>query len=129
MPKIKAIQFFKAVSPLSRALADSTHQLREISFVVARLETDTGVTGEGYLLAFHYSPRAIAGALRDLRPLALGFEVSETGRFIREAEKEQEVLRAGGRSSLGAGGAERGHVGRLGQNPRPAGLAALRRLP
>jgi L-alanine-DL-glutamate epimerase-like enolase superfamily enzyme len=92
MPKIKAVHFFKAVSPLSRPLADSTHQLREISFLVARLETDTGVTGEGYLLAFQYSPQAIAGALRDLRPLALGFDVSETGRFIREAEKEQEYF-------------------------------------
>jgi L-alanine-DL-glutamate epimerase-like enolase superfamily enzyme len=92
VPKIKAIHFFKAVSPLSRPLADSTHQLSEISFLVARLVTDTGVTGEGYLLAFHYSPQAMAGALRDLRPLALGFEVSETGRFIREAEKEQEYF-------------------------------------
>ncbi len=96
MPKIKHVHFFKALSPVSQPIADSTHSISEISFLVTRLELDNGVTGEAYLLAFHYSPQAIAGALRDIRELALGFEVSETGRFIHEFEKASEYFgRAG----------------------------------
>jgi len=96
MPKIKAVNFFRAVSPISRPIADSTHSISEIAFIVTRIELDNGVTGDAYLLAFHYSPQAIAGALRDIRDLALGFEVSETGKFIHEFEKESEYFgRAG----------------------------------
>lgn len=96
MPRIQSITFFRAVSPVSRPIADSTHSLSEIAFLVTRLALDNGVVGEAYLLAFHYSPEAIAGALRDIRPLALGWEVSETGRFLAEYEKESEYFgRAG----------------------------------
>lgn len=92
MPKIKSVQFFKAVSPLSQPIADSTHSISEISFIVTRITLDNGITGDAYLLSFHYSPQAIVGALRDMRPLAIGFEVSETGQFIREYEKESEYF-------------------------------------
>lgn len=96
MPKIKQVQFFKAVSPISRPIADSTHTISEIAFIVTRITLDNGVTGDAYLLSFHYSPQAIVGALKDIRELALGFEVSATGQFIHEFEKESEYFgRAG----------------------------------
>lgn len=90
--KIRRVEFFKAVSPLSRPIADSTHQISEIAFIVTRIALDSGVTGEAYLLAFHYSPRAIAGALRDLEPMALGWDVSKTAEFIKHYEKESEYF-------------------------------------
>src|SRR5262249_51417486 len=96
MPKIKSVQFFRALSPLSRPIADSTHEISEIAFIVARIQTDTGVTGEGYLLAFHYSPRAISGALRDVGEFARGWEVSETGRFAMEWNRVSEYFGHGG---------------------------------
>src|SRR5262245_20586473 len=104
MPKIKAANFFKAVSPLSRPIADGTHSISEIAFIVTRLELDNGVTGDANLLAFHYSPNAITGSLKDIRQLALGWEVSETGAFIREFEKESEYFGHAGinRWSLGS---------------------------
>ncbi|MBE7540373.1 MAG: mandelate racemase/muconate lactonizing enzyme family protein [Opitutaceae bacterium] len=92
MPKIKKLHFFRAVSPLSRPLADSTHQLKEIGFIILKLETDTGVTGESYLLSFNYSPFAIAGALEDIRAMAEGWEISATGEFIRHFERESEYF-------------------------------------
>lgn len=94
MPKeiIKRVNFFKAVSPLSRPLADSTHELREIAFLVTRIQTSSGITGDAYLLSFHYSPNAIAGALRDIRPLAEGFPVHETARLTAQWEKESEYF-------------------------------------
>ena len=62
MPKIKRVSYFKAVSQYSQPIADSTHQISEIAFIVTRIELESGVTGDGYLLAFHYSPQAILGA-------------------------------------------------------------------
>src|SRR6187402_3594277 len=92
MPKIKRISFFRAVSPLSQTIADSTHQIPEIAFIVTRIELDNAITGDGHLLAFHYSPQAILGALRDAAPVALGMEVSETGAFITKHENESEYF-------------------------------------
>ncbi len=90
--KIRSIQFFRAVSPLSRPIADSTHSIPEIAFIVTRITLDSGVTGEAYLLAFHYSQQAIAGALRDIAPMAIGWEVNQTGAFIKHYEKESEYF-------------------------------------
>jgi len=80
---VKAVRFFRARSPLPRPIADATHALEEIAFVVTRLELANGEYGESYLLAFHYSPAAIAGALRDAVPQVVGREVSATGEFLR----------------------------------------------
>ena len=38
MPVIRDLQFLEALSPLSRPIADSTHQIEQIAFLVARLE-------------------------------------------------------------------------------------------
>lgn len=92
MPTIQEIHFFKAVSPLSRPIADSTHTIEEIAFIVTRIILDTGVSGDAYLLSFAYSPEAIIGALCDIRRFALGWEVAETGRFIAEYEKTSEYF-------------------------------------
>jgi L-alanine-DL-glutamate epimerase-like enolase superfamily enzyme len=94
---IKVVRFFRAVSPLSRPIADATHALKEIAFVVTRVELAGGEYGESYLLAFHYSPEAIAGALRDAAPLAAGREVADTGGFIRDHDAATEYF---GRSGI-----------------------------
>lgn len=90
--KIRAIHFFEALSPASRPIADATHVIDKISFLITRVELESGVFGESNLLAFHYSPQAIVGALRDLAPMAIGFPVNDTGRFIREALVETEYF-------------------------------------
>lgn len=78
---IKELHFFSARSPLSRLIADATHRISEINFVVARLVLEDGTIGEGYLLAFHFNPAAIRGALADVRELTVGREVFETKAF------------------------------------------------
>ena len=92
MPTIKRISFFKAVSKLSRTIADSTHDIPEIAFIVTRIELDNGTTGDGHLLAFHYSREAILGALKDIAPMALGQEVNATGELLALHEKETEYF-------------------------------------
>jgi len=89
---IQRITYFRAVSKLSRPIADSTHQIPEIAFIVTRIELDDGTTGEGHLLAFHYSPEAMLGALRDIAPMALGHEVSATGELLARHERESEYF-------------------------------------
>lgn len=103
MSAIKRISCFKAVSKLSRPIADSTHQIPEIAFIVTRIELDSGVTGDGHLLAFHYSPEAILGALKDIAPMALGREVSGTGEFLAHHEKESEYFGNAGLHRWAAG--------------------------
>ncbi len=103
MSAIQRIFCFKAVSKLSRPIADSTHQIPEIAFIVTRIELDSGVTGDGHLLAFHYSPEAILGALKDIAPMALGREVSATGEFLAHHEKESEYFGNAGLHRWAAG--------------------------
>ncbi|MDY6321406.1 MAG: mandelate racemase/muconate lactonizing enzyme family protein [Succinivibrio sp.] len=96
--KIKNISIFRAVSTLSRPIADSTHQLKEIAFYVVEAEDESGCSGQGYLLAFHYSRNAIEGALKDLRAFVLerGYEAHETLRIRQDWEAESEYFGKGG---------------------------------
>ena len=51
---IKDIRIFRAISERSQPIADATHEISEIAFYVLEVETKSGVTGQGYLLSFHY---------------------------------------------------------------------------
>ena len=90
--RIKELSFFAAESPLSQPIADATHQISAIKFIVARLITEGGVVGDGYLLAFHFNPSAIRGALADVRGLAIGHDVNDTRGFDRHCDKEFEYF-------------------------------------
>lgn len=102
--RIREISFFRAVSPLSRPIADSTHAIAQVGFIVARVFTESGIVGESYLLAFHYSPNGILGALRDARDLALGWDCARRVEFIAEWDRESEYFGNSGinRWALGA---------------------------
>ncbi len=78
--KIKSYKIYKAKATLKKPIADATHALHEISFLVLRLQLENGIVGESYLLSFQYSPNAIIGALKDVLPTVIGFEANETGR-------------------------------------------------
>jgi L-alanine-DL-glutamate epimerase-like enolase superfamily enzyme len=90
--KIRKISLYKAVSNLSQPIADSTHQIPEIGFIVTRIKTENGTVGEAYLLCFHYSPNAILGALKDIAEMAIGWDASGTKEFISYYEKESEYF-------------------------------------
>lgn len=91
---IREVNLYRAVSPLTKPIADSTHTISRIAFYVAEVITESGVKGQGYVLAFHYSPHAMEGALRDVRDFVLGndFQVSETLRFNRLWRQESEYF-------------------------------------
>ena len=82
--KIQTYKLYKAKAKLKKPIADATHTLSEISFLVLRLQLENGVIGESYLLSFQYSPQAIQGALRDLLPVVKGYYVNETGKVYEK---------------------------------------------
>ena len=92
MTKIKKMNIYRAVSPLSKPIADSTHQIPEIAFLIAEVVLENGIKGQGNLLAFHYSPQAIAGAMKDIQNFVVGYETYEMGRFLKDYAQESEYF-------------------------------------
>lgn len=90
--RIKQIELFSAKSVLEKPIADATHTLTEISFIVARIHTEGGITGEGYLLSFQYSPQAILGALTDQRERLIGEEVFNTTKVFSQLDHDNEYF-------------------------------------
>lgn len=91
---IKEINIYRAVSKLSRPIADSTHSISEIAFYVVEVISHSGTRGQGYLLSFHYSPHAIRGALLDLRDFVLAgdYRINETVRIRQDWEAQSEYF-------------------------------------
>ncbi len=92
MNKIKSFTVHRAESILEKPIADSTHVLTEISFIVLRIETDNGQQGESHLLSFQYSPNAIAGALKDHGEMVLGMDVFDTGMTLKLFQEANEYF-------------------------------------
>lgn len=90
--QIKTYQLYKVNAELSKPIADATHTLHEISFLVLRLQLASGVIGESYLLSFQYSPNAIRGAMKDILPLVMGYEVYETGKVNLQVSRHSEYF-------------------------------------
>lgn len=90
--KIKDVNFFRATSKLSKPIADATHDISEIAFLIAEITLENGIVGQGYVLTFHYSPRAIVGALHDLKDLLIGCHANETVKFRQAIENEHEYF-------------------------------------
>lgn len=78
MHSIKSYAVFTAKAKLEKPIADATHTLTEISFIVLRIRLKNGVIGESYLLSFQYNTQAIIGALKDAGELLIGEEVYDT---------------------------------------------------
>ena len=76
--KIENFELFTAKAKLNKPIADATHTLTEISFIVVRIYTKSGTMGEAYLLSFQYSPQAIIGALKDQGQYLIGEDVCNT---------------------------------------------------
>jgi len=89
---VTEVDFYHALSPLSMNIADSTHHISKIAFIVTRIRLNNGTIGESYLLSFHYSPNAIAGALKDVKEHVIDYDVSQTGQFLRQIESETEYF-------------------------------------
>ncbi len=91
---IKDIYIYAAKSRLSRPIADSTHDINEIKFYILEVVTAGGIVGQAYLLAFHYSPRAIEGALADIKEFILSgnYAVNQTVKLKQDYEREAEYF-------------------------------------
>lgn len=90
--KIKNYSIYKTKSKLDKPIADSTHVLTEISFIVLRIQLSNEIDGESYLLSFQYSPGAIAGALKDHGEKIIGESVYATGRVFSAFNQQNEYF-------------------------------------
>ncbi|MFV0503345.1 MAG: mandelate racemase/muconate lactonizing enzyme family protein [Lachnospirales bacterium] len=92
--EIKDIKIYEATSEISQPIADSTHNISEISFFVVEVITEENIVGQGYLLSFHYSKNAIKGALIDGKNFILqqGYKVYETVKMKKEFDIESEYF-------------------------------------
>lgn len=92
--RIQDIRLYSAVSDRTMSIADATHTISDIRFYIVEVITEQGISGQGYLLSFHYSPAAIEGALRDMRDFvrANPFHVYETLRLKEHYEQECEYF-------------------------------------
>ncbi len=88
------ILYFEAESPLSTNIADATHSIPAIKFIIAEIELDNGVKGEAYLLCFHYSSNAIKGALADIKDFILNgkYDVWDTETLYNDWLNESEYF-------------------------------------
>ena len=89
--KIKDIHFYRAVSDISRPIADSTHTISQIGFYIVELMTAEGVRGQGYVLSFHYSPGAMEGALRDVCSFISAGEYAVYDTVLARADWDREA--------------------------------------
>ncbi|MGI6069060.1 MAG: mandelate racemase/muconate lactonizing enzyme family protein [Blautia sp.] len=92
--RLKDVNFYRAVSKISKPIADSTHTISKIAFYVVEVTTEEGIKGQGYLLSFHYSPNAIEGALRDMCEFvkANSYQVYETVKVKKDWDMEAEYF-------------------------------------
>ena len=89
---IKSYSVYTAKAELDKPIADATHTLTEISFIVLRLQTENGIIGESYMLSFQYSPRAIAGALKDMGEMLIGEQVNNTVKVFEQLNHANEYF-------------------------------------
>ena len=92
--EIKDFKIYRTLSKISKPIADATHTISDIAFYVVEIITAEGITGQGYLLSFHYSPKAIEGALKDIKDFVLkrGFAPYETLKLKADYEIEAEYF-------------------------------------
>lgn len=92
--EVKDVRFYRAVSKISKPIADSTHTISKIAFYVVEVTTEEGVKGQGYLLSFHYSPNAIEGALKDMCEFvkSRSYKVYETVKIKQDWDMEAEYF-------------------------------------
>lgn len=89
---ISDVRFYKAVSKISKPIADSTHTISKIAFYIVEIELKDGTIGQGYLLAFHYSPNAIQGTLKDICDFAKDYKVYETVKLKKDWDMHAEYF-------------------------------------
>ena len=92
METIKQFSIYSTKAKLPKPIADATHTLTEISFIVLRLQLNNGIVGESYLLSFQYSPGAIAGALKDVAEKVIGEKVYDTVSVFRKIDDANEYF-------------------------------------
>lgn len=100
---VRSLRFFEAQAYLGQPLSDASNTISAINFLIAEIQLYNGQKGQGYLLAFHHSPHAIRGALRDMEHIAVGLDCAAPGLLLQRANREHEYFGGQGVQRWAAG--------------------------
>lgn len=83
--KIEEVRTARLSIPLKPPLADSTHRLDRIDWILVDVITDSGLTGHSCMLSFDYGPELLKGIVdHELRRVVIGMDPQLIGK-VREA--------------------------------------------
>ncbi len=75
--QIVSLRLFSAESEFSQPIADATHHIPGIRFLIAEIQLANGITGQGYLLSFHFFPKGMVGAIQDMETFIQDFRADQ----------------------------------------------------
>jgi L-alanine-DL-glutamate epimerase-like enolase superfamily enzyme len=100
--KIADIQTTWLSIPLNPPLADSTHRLDKIEWIVVEVLTDQGIAGHSCMLTFDFGPQLLKGVIdHELKRVAVGMDAQLVGAVWEACWNQVEYI---GQSGLAAWG-------------------------
>jgi len=73
--KIRDVQTTRLSLPLKDPIADSTHTLPSIDWILVDVHTDSGLTGHAHMLTFDYGPELLMGVVNnELKDVVIGMD-------------------------------------------------------
>src|SRR5215469_4830786 len=100
--KIKDVRTTRLSVPINAPIADSTHVLNRIQWILVDVLTDEGLTGSSFMLTFDYGPELLQGIVdTELKPLLLGRHAQQIAQIWELCHSHCEYI---GQSGLAAWG-------------------------
>ena len=91
--KIDDVRVTKLVMPLKRPIADSTHVLKKIEWILAEILTDEGITGNSYMLTFDYGAELLMGIVEaELKKEIIGQDPNYIGKIWNRVWNRAEYI-------------------------------------
>jgi L-alanine-DL-glutamate epimerase-like enolase superfamily enzyme len=73
--KIRGVQTTRLSVPLPEPLADATHTLPSVDWILVDIHTDNGLTGHAHMLTFDYGPELLMGIVdHELKDVVIGMD-------------------------------------------------------
>jgi L-alanine-DL-glutamate epimerase-like enolase superfamily enzyme len=100
--KIRDVRTTRLSVPLSAPIADSTHVLNRIQWILVDVVTNEGLTGNSFMLTFDYGPELLQRIVdTELKPLIIGKDPEQIGQIWQECHAHCEYI---GQSGVAAWG-------------------------
>ena len=100
--KIRDLRTTILSMPLKTPVADATHSLNRIQWILVNLVTDGGLTGNSFMLTFEYGPDLLRDIIdKELKKHVIGQDARQIGKIREICSKQTEYI---GQSGVAAWG-------------------------